>query len=54
VQESDLVKVNFRISERQLEAIRELVEKGEFASISEFVREAIERMVSEYRRKLVV
>ncbi len=44
----DLVKISFRLPRKQLEAIEKLVERGEYASISEFVREAVERLISEY------
>lgn len=48
VRETDLVKVNFRLTVREYLEIRRLVEKGEYSSLSELVRHAIERLLDEY------
>lgn len=50
--ESDLVKVNFRLPRKQYDAILKLVEEGEYESVSEFVREAVERLVIEHRNAI--
>lgn len=47
VMEKDLVKVNFRLSAREVDAIKTLVNKNLYSSISDFVREAIERLIDD-------
>ncbi|MEM1630810.1 MAG: ribbon-helix-helix domain-containing protein [Thermofilum sp.] len=44
----DLVKISFRISRKDHEAILALVRSGTYSSVSEFVRHALERLVYEY------
>jgi len=44
----DLVKVNFRITQKEHEEMQRLVEQGLYSSISELVRHAIELLLDEY------
>ncbi|MHB9302871.1 ribbon-helix-helix domain-containing protein [Thermofilum pendens] len=45
----DLVKVNFRVSIEDYNKMLELVKSGEYSSVSELVRHAVELLVSEYK-----
>lgn len=43
----DLVKVNVRIPLRDFEEIKRLVDEGEYSSVSDFIRDAVEKLVLE-------
>ncbi|MEZ0344979.1 MAG: hypothetical protein ABWK01_00225 [Infirmifilum sp.] len=47
---SDIVKVNFRVTEREYLEMKRLVDKEIYSSMSELVRHAIELLVEEYSR----
>jgi len=49
---SDLVKVNFRIKEREYLEMKRLVASKKYSSISELVRHAIELLLEEYTGKV--
>ncbi|MFZ8854997.1 MAG: ribbon-helix-helix domain-containing protein [Thermofilaceae archaeon] len=49
-EEGDLVKVNFRIPIREYEEMLLAVKTGNYSSISELVRHALERLVLEYSK----
>lgn len=44
-----MVKVNFRVSIEDYNKMLELVKSGEYSSVSELVRHAVELLVSEYK-----
>ena len=47
--EGDLVKVNFRVPAREYEEMLLAVKAGNYSSVSELVRHALERLLLEYR-----
>jgi|GEM_PF-1551617 len=48
-EKGDLIKVNFRVPEREYEEMLLVVKEGNYSSVSELVRHALERLVLEYR-----